>query len=228
MSQPSARRKRRSATVDFDARDQDEVGGAGSASPGSTTTTRTPGSRRSGSRSSKLAMRGSAGTAMVKRPVAFGRRSARSSPSSAGSRCGIGEPRHDAEARPAGARLDGAQALGEERRIAAQLVDQEAPDAPPVGRRQHRARADEAGDDAAAVDVADEHHRHVRGFGEAHVGDVAGPEIDLGRAAGALDDDDVGVAADDGEALQHLRQQVGLAPAEVGGARASRRAAPGR
>ena len=65
--------------------------------------------------------------------------------------------------------------------------------------------ADETGDDAAAVDVADEHDRHVGRLGEAHVGDVAGAEIDFGRAAGALDQHDVHAFADDGEAFQHLR-----------------------
>ena len=50
-----------------------------------------------------------------------------------------------------------------------------------------------AGDDAAAVDVADQQHRHARGRGEAHVGDVAGAQVDLGRAAGALDQDEVGL-----------------------------------
>jgi hypothetical protein len=33
---------------------------------------------------------------------------------------------------------------------------------------------DQRGDDAAAVDVADQDHRHVRRLGEAHIGDVAG------------------------------------------------------
>ena len=78
--------------------------------------------------------------------------------------------------------------------------------------------ADEAGDDAAAVDIADEHDRHVGRLGEAHVGDVAGAEIDLGRAAGALDQHDVHAFADDGEAFQHSGQQFTLPPTILGGA----------
>ena len=52
-------------------------------------------------------------------------------------------------------------------------------------------RADEAGDHAAAVDVADQHDRHVGGAGEAHVGDVAGAQVDLGGRARAFDQHEV-------------------------------------
>ena len=61
--------------------------------------------------------------------------------------------------------------------------------------RQHRMRADQAGDDAAALDVADQHDRHVGRLGKAHIGDVAAPQVDLGRAAGAFDQDEVGLRA---------------------------------
>ena len=70
--------------------------------------------------------------------------------------------------------------------------------------------ADEAGDDAAAVDVADQHHRHVGGRGEAHIGDVAVAQVDLGRAAGAFDQHEVGVAREPREAVEHRRHQLGL------------------
>ena len=62
-------------------------------------------------------------------------------------------------------------------------------------RLEHRVRADERRDDAAAVDVADEDHRHIGRLGEAHIGDVAGAKIDLGRRARAFDEDEVGVAS---------------------------------
>ena len=52
----------------------------------------------------------------------------------------------------------------------------------------HRLRADDLRDHAAAVDISAQHHRHIRRRGKAHVGDVAGAQVDLGRAAGALDD----------------------------------------
>ncbi len=55
--------------------------------------------------------------------------------------------------------------------------------------------ADELGDDAAAVDVAEEDDGDVCGGGEAHVGDVARAEVDLGGAACAFDDDEVAACA---------------------------------
>ena len=61
--------------------------------------------------------------------------------------------------------------------------------------------ADKAGDDAAALDIAGQDHRYIRRAGEAHIGDVARAQIGLGRAAGALDQNDVGVAATDASKL---------------------------
>ena len=51
-------------------------------------------------------------------------------------------------------------------------------------------------------------HRHVGGAGEAHIGDVAGAQIDLGRGAGALDEDQIGLAPDRRETFEHRRQQL--------------------
>ena len=88
-------------------------------------------------------------------------------------------------------------AVGEEAGVAAELVDDEALMRAAVAPAQHRMGADEAGDDAAAVDVADEDDRNIGRLGKPHVGDVAGAQVDLGRAARALDEDDVGAVADD-------------------------------
>ena len=104
--------------------------------------------------------------------------------------------------------LDRRDAVVEQAQLAAELVDQEAADERALGRLQHRLRADQARDDAAAVDVAGEQHRHVGGGGEAHIGDVAGAQVDLGRAARALDQHDVGIAREPREALEHRGQQV--------------------
>ena len=88
---------------------------------------------------------------------------------------------------------------------------------------QHRMRADEAGDHAAAVDVADQDHRHVGGLGKAHIGDVAGAQVDLGRAARALRPGrGRRRRAEPREALQHRRQQ--LAPCARRYSRAAQRA----
>ncbi|MEY9693184.1 hypothetical protein ABH976_004330 [Bradyrhizobium ottawaense] len=50
----------------------------------------------------------------------------------------------------------------------------------------HRLDADELGDDAAAVDVADQHDRHVGLARKTHIGDVGLTQIHLGRTAGAF------------------------------------------
>ena len=46
-------------------------------------------------------------------------------------------------------------------------------------------------DHAAAINVPDQHDRHVRSTGKAHVGDIAGTEVHLCGAASTFDDDQV-------------------------------------
>src|SRR5690606_28104925 len=75
--------------------------------------------------------------------------------------------------------------------IAAKAVDDKAEYTPLLAGRQQLQRTHEMGEDAAAIDVGDQQHRTVDGFGEAHVGDVAIAQVDFRRTAGALDDDHV-------------------------------------
>ena len=56
----------------------------------------------------------------------------------------------------------------------------------PVVLVEQRPRAVERGEDAAAVDVADDHDRQAELAGQAHVDVVARAQVDLGRGAGAL------------------------------------------
>ncbi len=71
-------------------------------------------------------------------------------------------------------------------------------------------RAGDRGDDAATVDVADQDHRHVGAGGKTHIGDVARPEVDLGRRTRAFDDDEVGALADLSPGIQHGLHQLRL------------------
>ena len=151
----------------------------------------------------------------------------RSTTSSAGSRPPAAKG-HDAERRPAGAPRDRRSAIVEQRGVAAELVDQESLDPRRFAPARRTVRADEAGDDAAAVDVADQDHRHVGGLGEAHIGDVAGAQIDLRRAARAFDEDKVGVARRLREALQHAGSSSRLARPILARPHACRDAAPAR
>ena len=133
----------------------------------------------------------------------------------------FGQEGDEAERLPAGGRRDKRHAVGEQRRVAAELVDQEAFDQRRVVGVDHRLGADQAGDHPAAVDVADQHHRHAGGAGEAHIGNVVGAQVDLRRAARAFDQNDVGFAFQSREAVQHEPHQLGLDRLVIGGAGAS-------
>ncbi len=117
------------------------------------------------------------------------------------------QPRQHAQRRPPGQPGELVQSGGEQADVAAELVHQEARDEPLVGRRHQRHGSVERREEAAAVDVAHDHHREVRRGGQAHVGDVVGAQVDLRRGAGPLADDHVEARPQVGQALQHLREQ---------------------
>ena len=52
--------------------------------------------------------------------------------------------------------------------------------------------------------------RAAGGAGEAHVGDVALAQVDLGRAARALDEDEIGLGFEARETVEHGAHQLGL------------------
>ena len=120
------------------------------------------------------------------------------------------DERQHAEHRAAGARAEVVQAGREDRLVAAELVDHEARDERLVGGLEQRERAEQRREDAAAVDVADDEHRQAGGAREPHVRDVAGAQVDLRRAAGALADDDVVARAQVGERALDDRPQLRL------------------
>ena len=72
--------------------------------------------------------------------------------------------------------------------ISPELVDEHAlhPGAFFIGQQHHRAQ--QRSKHAAQIDIAHQNHRCVRCLGHRHVDNVAFPQIDLRRAAGALDD----------------------------------------
>ena len=95
----------------------------------------------------------------------------------------MGKPWHHTVGRHAGPVADNRKSIIEQRRIAAKLVDDKSPGQRAFGLAQQVPGADKLGDHAAAVDIADQHHRHVRRFGETHIGNVGGAQIDFGGAA---------------------------------------------
>ena len=61
----------------------------------------------------------------------------------------------------------------------------------PLLRLQQLHRAVKLGEHAAPVDIACQQDRGIHQLGQPHVDDVVRLQVDLRRAAGALDDDDV-------------------------------------
>ena len=105
-----------------------------------------------------------------------------------------------ADHRLAGACFQPIQPRLQQSDIAAKAVDDEALDPRLLGRRKQFEGADQMRKHAAAIDVGDQQHRAVHGFGEAHVGNVIGAQVDLRRGARAF----------------HHHHRVGLAQARVG------------
>ena len=103
---PSRRSASRSAIVAFEPGIRIRSQSPGMAWPGSTISTSTSGSARSGSRSSKLAMRGSRGTAIRIFAPGFGRVGGKPEHILGRQPRRVGKMRHDAERRPAGAARD--------------------------------------------------------------------------------------------------------------------------
>jgi hypothetical protein len=91
--------------------------------------------------------------------------------------------------------------------IAAKTVDAEPDDLRAIPGIHHRVMRDQRRDHSAAVNVSRQQHRHVGGARKAHIGDVAGAQICLSRAAGPFDDHDVMGGGQARETAQHLWQQ---------------------
>ena len=123
---------------------------------------------------------------------------------------GLGEPGHHPEAGPAGPLGDLPQAVVEQRDVAPEPVDQKTYHVCPISVRQNRVGPDHRRDHPAPVDVADQHHRTAGRLGKPHIGDVAGPQIDLRRTASALDQQQIRVLRQPRRTFQHRRQQFGL------------------
>ena len=80
------------------------------------------------------------------------------------------------------------------------------------GGQEHQ-RAEEGGEDAAPVDVADEQHRRVGEAGDLHIDDVVPREVQFDGAARALDDDEVVVAPQRREGFAHdVQESRAVAP----------------
>ena len=183
---------------------------AGSACPARRTTLDS-GSARSGSRSSKLAMRGSRGTAILIRAAGLRAVGARPRTSSAGSRARLGEirARRREQRQPVRSPIV-RDAVVEEREVAAELVDDEAA----ITRGAPPARARCVPTSGAITPPRSMSPTSMTGtsarFGKTHIGDVAGAKIDFRRRPRPLHDHEIGVASQPARNFQHGGQQLGF------------------
>ena len=101
------------------------------------------------------------------------------------------QKRHNAEHRDPGQAFQLPEAGAQKRLVAAELVDDKAPDPGTLALIQQHHRAVQLGKDPAAVDIPREQHRRIHQLCQAHVHDVVFTQIDLRRAARSLDHDHV-------------------------------------
>ena len=120
------------------------------------------------------------------------------------------EIRQYAKAPPGRAIGDHGVAVVEQRGIATEFVDDEASDHRGILGIDHRLDADELGDHAAAVDVADDDDGNVGAPRKTHVGDVVLAQIDFGGTAGAFDQNEIGLRLQPRETFEHRRHQLRL------------------
>jgi len=103
----------------------------------------------------------------------------------------IVQTRWNTEHRLAGVMLQPLESRPEQCQVAAEAIDHEAGDPCPLRFAEQRERADELREGATAIDVGDEGDRAAGHFCEPHVGHVTGTQVDLGRRACALDEDEL-------------------------------------
>ena len=123
---------------------------------------------------------------------------------------GLRKKRHQPQRRPAAFLRNQAHSALEQSRVAAKAVDDKALDLARVQLIQHGLGTDDLRNHPAAVNIADQHHRHARGTGKAHIGNVIGAQVHLCRAACPLHQHKVGLCAQMGKALLHRGHQLGL------------------
>lgn len=120
------------------------------------------------------------------------------------------QPWHDAEAWPSRKTPHRIDSGIEERNVTTKLVDDVAGYHCPVVIGEDGMRADQRGDHAATIDVADHHHRHAGARRKSHIGDITGPEIDFGRRARTFHDHEIRSDRNLRKALHHVIEECRL------------------
>ena len=121
---------------------------------------------------------------------------------------GLEEIGHRPERRAPGMGGDGGKTIREKRRIAPEAVDQARNDQRRVFWVDDRQCADQRGNDAAAFDIADQNDWRTDGAGEAEIGQIVMPQIDLGGAARAFDQNQIALRRQFGKRGEHVGQET--------------------
>ena len=98
----------------------------------------------------------------------------------------------------------------EQRHIAAKAVDYEPDHALLLGFAEQRPGSVEMRKHTAAIDIGNDDDRAIGGLGKPHVGNIVFAQVDLGRAAGTLDQHEFVVFYETGMRVEHRRHQFGL------------------
>ena len=98
---------------------------------------------------------------------------------------------HDAQHRQMGLFLQHGKAGLQDGSIAPELVDDQPLDACPLGGFQQLYRAVQLCKHAAPVDITRQQHRCIHQLCQPHIDDIIRFQVDLRRAARALNDDDI-------------------------------------
>ena len=209
MSQPCSRKNLRSAIVAL-LPGRMTRSAIGSGSPGRTNTSRTEGSMRNGSKSSKLAMRASIGTAMVTAPSARGFLSPRPNASSAGSRAASAKNGSRPKARQcvcaSSAIMPLRNRFASPRNLLTMKPTMVAASSGASAALTPRIWAKMPPRSMSPISATGQ----LGGAREAHIGDVALAQVDLGCAARALDEHEIGVRLHARVAVEHGAHQFGF------------------
>ena len=118
--------------------------------------------------------------------------------------------RNDAEHRNLRQSFQLMQTGAQQFRVAAELVDDRPHHAPPFLRAQQGDGTVQLGEDAAAVDVADQQHRRVDKLRKPHVHNVILAQVDLGGGARALNHENIVFGGETVIGAQNIGDQAAL------------------
>ena len=131
--------------------------------------------------------------------------------------CQVAQKRQDAQDRNPCPLRQKTDAVGKERRVSPELVDDDPADPVTLLRRDEIERADNLCEHAAAIDIPDQHHLGIGHLDDRPVHQIAISQIDLRSAAGAFDNHDLILQGEAVVTAFHCPKQFRVpAPSKIG------------